>query len=103
MPFEKGHKKFEGEGRPPGAKAKNALLRDLLRDFCIDKFADYVQAFEQLSPKEKCDEYSKALQFVVPKVSSITFDDESKASNALQHLRIIAEYKRGEEDESTDR
>lgn len=102
MGFEKGHGKIEGAGRPPGAKAKNAQLRDLLRDFCIDKFADYVQAFDQLSPKEKCDEYSKALQFVVPKVSAITFDDEAKASNALQHLRIIAEY-RADGDESADR
>ena len=89
-------------GRPPRSRTKNTMLRDLIRDFCMDKFEDYVKAFDELTPKEKCDEYTKALQFVVPKVSAITFDDEGKASNALQHLKIIAEYRK-DGDESTDR
>jgi hypothetical protein len=98
--YEVGHEGMGG--RPKGSRTKNTQLRDLIRDFCIDKFEDYVSAFDQLTPKEKCDEYTKALQFVVPRVSAVTFDDESKASTALQHLKIIAEYKKGGGEDEED-
>lgn len=92
--FEDGHAPCGREGRPNNSRTKNVMLRDLIRDFCIDKFKDYVQAFNELEPKDKCDEYAKMIQYVVPKITSVTFEEDDKATNAFNHLKQLAEYRK---------
>ena len=91
--FQKNHEKFEGEGRPLGSKAKNTMLRELVRDFALDKFEKYLAAFDKISePKDKCKEYREMLNFVLPKISSLQFETSDEASTAAQHLKNLASW-----------
>jgi hypothetical protein len=88
MPFDKEHK----GGRPLGTKNKNIALKDLLRDFTADNYAEFEGAFHRLNPKDKCATYLKVMEFVLPKVSSIKFDESTGAKNAMDLLKSYAAY-----------
>lgn len=89
--FEAGHKKMGG--RTKGTKNKNALLKERISDFLTEKFDAFVKDYESLSPKERARLYSKMIEFSVPKVSAIKFEDVKNANNAIELLKIAAQYK----------
>lgn len=89
--FEEGHEKKGG--RQKGVRNKNTEMKDKLRDFVIDNFEDFCTSYGKLTAKEKCRIYMKALEFVVPKVSAIKFEESKDANSALELLKIAAKYK----------
>lgn len=91
MGFEEGHKKLGG--RKAGTRNKNAEMKDNMRNFALDNFDDFKKAYKNLSPEDKCRVYLKVVDFVVPKVSSVKFEDEGTANSAAQLLKAAAEYK----------
>lgn len=91
MGFEEGHKKLGG--RKAGTRNKNAEMKDNMRNFALDNFDDFKEAYKELSAREKCCVYLKVVDFVVPKVSSVKFEDEGAANSAAQLLKAAAEYK----------
>lgn len=80
-------------GRTKGTKNKNALLKERISDFLTEKFDGFVKDYESLSPKERARLYSKMIEFSVPKVSAIKFEDVKNANNAIELLKIAAQYK----------
>lgn len=95
--YPKRHETFEGQGRPKGSRTKNNELRDLIRDFSIDKFDEYMEAFEAIGdPKDKAKEYREMLKYVVPTITAVQFEQEGAVSNAQQHLRELTSYGGGE-------
>lgn len=90
MAYEKGHTKVGG--RQKGTRNKNTEIRDMLRDFTREKFPDFVENYEKLSPKDKTNMYMKVVEYVVPKVSAIKFEDAKNTNNAIELLRITAGY-----------
>lgn len=91
--FKVGHKKVGG--RVKGTKNKNVLLKERISDFLTDKFDDFVKDYDSLSPKERTRLYTKMVEFSVPKVSAIKFEDIKNANNAIELLKIAAQYKDG--------
>lgn len=89
--FEEGHEKKGG--RQKGVRNKNSEMKDNLRDFVLDNFEDFCESYKKLPAKEKCRIYMKAVEFVVPKVSAIKFEDSKEANSALELLKITAKYK----------
>ena len=88
--YPKRHETFEGQGRPKGSRTKNSELRELIRDFSLDKFVDYVEAFEKIDdPKDKAKEYREMLKYVVPTITAIQFEQEGAVSSAQEHLRAL--------------
>ena len=91
--YPKRHETFEGQGRPKGSRTKNNELRDLIRDFSIDKFKEYMEAFEAIDePKDKAKEYREMLKYVVPTITAVQFEQEGAVSSAQQHLRELTGY-----------
>lgn len=91
--FKVGHEKKGG--RVKGTKNKNVLLKERISDFLTDKFDDFVKDYDNLSPKERTRLYAKMVEFSVPKVSAIKFEDIKNANNAIELLKIAAQYKDG--------
>ena len=88
--YPKRHETFEGQGRPKGSRTKNNELRELIGDFSLDKFVDYVKAFESIDdPKDKAKEYREMLKYVVPTITAIQFEQEGAVSSAQEHLRAL--------------
>lgn len=94
MGFEKGHTKIEGSGMKLGQKTKCREIRSLFRNFAIDKFDDFVEEFDKLGGKDKCEMYIKTVKYVLPTISSIKFEDARTANNAVELLRAAAQYKK---------
>ena len=76
--FENGHMKDgrKGEGNPEQEHGDKEFFS---RDFVIDNQEEFKKAFLKLKDKDKCAVYLKASEFVVPKVSSIKFEDAKKS------------------------
>lgn len=89
--FEKGHVKIGG--RAKGTRNKNTEMKDNIRNFVLDNFPEFERSFKKLKDKDKCAVYLKAAEFVMPKVSSIKFEESKNANTALELLRISASYK----------
>lgn len=90
MPYEKGHTKMGG--RQKGTKNKNSEIRDLLRNFARENFDDFVDNYNKLQPRDKTNMYMKVVEYVVPKVSAVKFEDAKNTNNAIELLRITAGY-----------
>lgn len=98
--YPKRHETFEGQGRPKGSRTKNNELRELIRDFSLDKFKDYVEAFEAIDePKDKAKEYREMLKYVVPTITAVQFETEGAVSSAQEHLRSLTGYDKTVSDE----
>lgn len=93
--FEKGHEKIPGSGAKKGVQSKNKELREMIRDFALNKYDDAIAAFDRISnPKDKFDSYCKMLRYLIPTVSAIKFEDAKEASTAVELLRIAAQYQK---------
>lgn len=82
-------------GRQKGTLNKNSEIKNFLRDFVIDNQEEFKEAFLKLPNRDKCAVYIKACEFVVPKVSSIKFEDSKEANSAIELLRAAASYNKG--------
>lgn len=72
MPFVKGKSGNEA-GRPKGSKNKaGGELRELISNFLQERFADVVQDFEQLEPKDRIKVYTDLLQYGLPKLQAVS-------------------------------
>lgn len=89
MKFEKGRTKTGG--RAPGVVNKNTELKNKLRDFAIEDFDTFLDAFSRLSPRDKVDAYLKVLKFVLPTISSVQFDNEQQSSTPAIDLLLAAQ------------
>lgn len=89
--FKPGHERIGG--RAKGTKNKNTEMRNNLRDFVLNNYEKFEEAFDKLSPKMKCDVYLKAAEFVLPKMSSIKFEDAKDSNSGVDLLRITATYR----------
>ena len=83
-----------GMGMKQKAKKK---LKELLTEFSVDYYDEFVEEFRKLKGKPKCDIYLKAIEFVQPKISSVQFEDLKEASNAVQLLKKFSEYRKDNE------
>ena len=55
-------------GRPRGIPNRStAELRELITTLFEDRYEDFIEALDQLDPKEKVDAYFKLMSFVLPK------------------------------------
>ena len=72
-------------GREKGTRNKNTEIKNFFREF--------KKAFLKLKDKDKCAVYLKASEFVVPKVSSIKFEDAKNTNSAIELLKVAASYK----------
>lgn len=79
-------------GRKPGVKNKNTEIKELFRGFVAEEYDSFVEAYKGLKPKDRCMVYLKASEFVLPKISSVKFEDEKFVNNALELLRAKAQY-----------
>lgn len=89
--FEKGHAKLGG--RKKGVKNRNTEIKERIAEMVGEKFDDFVEAFDKLPPKPKCALFIKLVEFVVPKVSAIKFEEEDGSNSAIELLRLRAQYK----------
>ena len=82
----------QGVGRRPGTRNKVTVeMRELLSNFCDEKFEDFKEAFNNIkSPKDKCDIYLKAQAFVTPKLTSVDLKPDSLRKTYEQELDEIA-------------
>ena len=92
--FQKGHKRIMPDPEKQKAKKK---LKELLTEFSVDCYEEFLEEFHKLRGKPKCDIYLKAIEFVQPKISSVQFEDLKEASNAAQLLHSMAAYKKENE------
>ena len=92
--FEKGHPKIPGSGRPFG-KSKKTSMREFFTNFAVDRFDEFVAAWEEIdNPKDKCEIYLKATKHVIPTVSSIQFEDEKVSTTIADLIAQRAKYKK---------
>ncbi len=96
--FQKGMKKVEGSGMKKGFSYTSKELKELMKNFSIDKFHDFEESFDKLTPKAKCATYLQVVKFVIPTISSVAFEDAKNASTAIELLRAVSQYGKGEEE-----
>lgn len=88
--------KKENIGKSPSErcakKLQNVELKKLLRDFSMENFNIFKEAFNRLDDRQKCDTYIKVLKHVVPTISAVKFEDADTASTASDLLRAVASY-----------
>lgn len=88
--------KEENIGKPPsanfGKKVQNADLKNLLRDFSLENFTVFSEAFAHLDDRQKCETYVKVLKYVLPVISAVRFEDAGAADTASGLLRAVSSY-----------
>ena len=94
--FQKGHKPLPPNPEKMEAKKK---LKELLTEFSVDCYPEFLEEFHKLRGKPKCDIFLKAIEFVQPKISSISFEDVKEASNAATLLKAMAQYRNQDNEE----
>ena len=102
--FENGHKKVGG--RVEGAANKNTVLRDKIRDFLNENFEIYAEALRTIVVTNQevfIREYREMVKYVVPAISPVPYDSDSKITTAQEHLRKMTGYDADtESDEEAD-
>lgn len=91
--FENGHKKVGG--RVEGAANKNTVLRDKIRDFLNENFDIYAEALRTIVVTNQevfIREYREMVKYVVPAISPVPYDSDSKITTAQEHLRRMTGY-----------
>ena len=80
-------------GRPPGGQNKTTVaMRELLSNFCDEKFEDFKVAFDNIkNPKEKCAIYLKAQEFVTPKLSTVDLKTDLDRKTFEQELDELSQ------------
>lgn len=72
-------------------------MRELLSDFCDEKFEDFKKAFDNIkSPKDKCKIYLEAQAFVTPKLSSVDLKADIGRKSFEDELDALSEVVDGE-------
>ena len=96
MKFQKGHAPLP---RNPEKQEAKKELKLLIGDLLVDHFDDFTAAWMRLarmSPKAFCDIYVTLLNFSVPKISAVQFDESIKSNPATDLLKEMAQYKKEE-------
>ena len=89
-------RKGDGRGREGGRKkgTPNKVsrpMRELLANFCEEKFKDFCEAFNNIeSPRDKCRIYLEAQAFVTPKLSSVDFKGDVSRRSFQDELDELA-------------
>lgn len=89
--------KGDGRGRI-GGRAKGTpnkttqQMRSLLADFCKENYEDFVATYQRiLNPKERCEVYLKAQQFVTPRLNAVDLDVKDTDRSFKSELEKMAE------------
>lgn len=90
--FKLGHEKKGGIKK--GQKQRSTEMVDSLFDFFEGHAEDLGKAWYGLSDKEKWDSFIKALKFMVPAISSVSFEDNKTAKSFRDLMRNIVTNKR---------
>lgn len=91
--FQKGRTKTGG--RTLGTVNKNANLKDKIRDYLLEKFEIYTTTLDMLAVEDQgayVREYREMIKYVVPAISPVPYDNESKITTAQEHLRKMTGY-----------
>ena len=89
--------KGDGRGRLGGRKkgtpnktTKN--MREMLASFCADTYDDFVEAYARiLNPKERCEIWLKAQQFVTPRLNAVDVDLKNNDNSFQSELERMAD------------
>lgn len=78
-------------------------MRELLKQFTISKYPDFVRSFDSLEDSDKTKIYVSLLPYVAPKLQAILIEDGSKTQESivgamLKAKGLLIEYSGGSED-----
>lgn len=90
MAFKDGHTKTGG--RASGVKNRGTETKERITGMVTSRFDDFMESFDKLPPAKKCDLFLKLVEFVLPKMSSVKFEEESASTSAAELLRERSRY-----------
>jgi hypothetical protein len=75
--FKTGHAKLGGrkKGTPNRVTILDNKLKSSLSKFSLDKFNDFIRAFDECQPYEKCKVYLSVVDYDIPKIQRITHEN----------------------------
>ena len=94
-----------GKGRPKGTPKTGgrqkgtpnkvtAPLKELIKQFAIDKWPEFLESWENMeSNKDKCDTYTKVLQYLLPKMASVDVSGKVEKPTWEEELKQMSEIK----------
>lgn len=94
-----------GKGRPKGTPKTGgrqkgtpnkvtAPLKELIKQFAIDKWPEFLESWEHMeSNKDKCDAYTKVLQYLLPKMASVDVSGKVEKPTWEEELKQMSEIK----------
>lgn len=91
-------------GRKPGVpNLVTAEMRELLKQFTVEKFPAFVKAFDALEYTDKTKIYVSLLPYVAPKLQAILIEDNSKekgtvVDDMLKAKGLLIEFTGGSSD-----
>nr|DAH17201.1 MAG TPA: hypothetical protein [Bacteriophage sp.] len=89
--FAKGRKKTGGKQKGYEAPAKKEL-RQMMHDFSVDAYENFMEAYLKCEPYQKCRVYLEAVKFNLPMLQSVTLEDKQGATNDLtERLKSMSE------------
>lgn len=82
-------------GRKKGTPNKvTAPLKELIKQFAIDKWPEFLESWENMeSNKDKCDAYTKVLQYLLPKMASVDVSGKVEKPTWEEELKQMSEIK----------
>ena len=88
--FTKGHTKTGGKQKGYESPIKKEL-RELLGDFTISSFEDFMAAWGKCEPKDKCTIWLNAAKFNIPMLQSVALDSTKELTNDItEKLRLLS-------------
>lgn len=91
-------------GRESGTPNKvTGEMRELLKQFTVSKYPDFVRSFDNLEDTDKTKIFVSILPYVAPKLQAIQIEDVSKTqesvvSDMLKAKGLLIEYSGGSDD-----
>lgn len=92
-----GRKKADGKGKTGGRQKgtpnkTTRTMREMICMFCEDNYDDFVESYHRiLNPKERCEVYLKAQQYVTPRLNAVDVDVNNNNNSFKSELDKMAE------------
>ena len=82
----------KGDGRGRLGGRKKGTPHKMLASFCADTYDDFVEAYARiLNPKERCEIWLKAQQFVTPRLNAVDVDLKNTDNSFQSELERMAD------------
>ena len=81
--FTKGHEKAGGRGKGSSNKIPKPV-KELLSNFCENKFNRFIQEVDGLTGVDYCKMYISIVEYILPKPQRVTFVDENKTPTEIK-------------------